>query len=133
MHRIYKIYIGIFVFQIPNGSTHINKTFSKIFTAMSRNQHKFFSSFKTFCIIASLRKYTFKFFLKNNIMLYLIHNPIESINNSITRNYNFISTYIFFQKMFFRERSRSKIVCCNSTSNLTIHFFWPWTINIIRT
>ena len=58
---------------------------------------------------------------------------MQGINNGITRDINFSLIYIFMQKILFGKHCRRKVVCCNTSGNLPIHFLRPRTIDISRT
>ena len=61
-----------------------------------------------------------------------IYYHMKGINNSITCYIN-VTVSLFFKKIFLRERSWREIVGSNTPSNLTVHLFRPWTVNIMST
>ena len=111
----------------------MDKTFTKIFTTMPRNQHQLLPLFQTGHIITCLLQQTFQFSIQLKIFLYMIHYPIQSINHRISGNYNLLLFYTFSQQILLAQRCRREVIGCDTAGNLPIHFLRPRTINIVST
>ena len=56
---------------------------------------------------------------------------MQSVNHSISRDENLFIGNALRQQIFPAQRRRSKMICRNTTSDLSVHLFRPRTVNIM--
>ena len=105
---------------------------TEVLTTMTCNQHKSLICLKSSNIITCLKKNLILFFGKRCICSKFPNYHMECINHGITC-YIDITMRFFLLQVLCRQWSWSKVILCNTSRYLTIHFLWPWTIYIMCT
>ena len=133
VHGIYEIHILILLCQVLDSMADIQKSLAEVLTAMTSNQHHTTIAIQTLHIIAHLGYLCCYLISKCLIFSQSLYHHLQCINHSVTRHDDLVLIHMLTQEVLFGQWRRREVMSRDATRDQTVHFLWPWTVDIACT